>query len=119
LAEARDLCARAKKLLSKEIDPKEHRDENHRKEALAQNNSLEHIAGLWLEVKKSKVTANHAADTWRSLELHIFPKLGKTPIHKITALKTIEVIKPIAAKGSLETVKRLRPTFHFSVLYRS
>ena len=44
---------------------------------------------------------------WPSLELHIFPSLGKVPIHKITAVRAIEVIEPIAAKGSLETVKRL------------
>jgi integrase len=58
-------------------------------------------------VKKSKVSANHALDTWRSLEGHIFPNLGKVPIHKITAVKAIDTIKPIAAKGHLETVKRL------------
>lgn len=58
-------------------------------------------------LKKTTVSENHATDSWRSLELHIFPNLGKVPIHKITAIKTIEVIEPIAAKGSLETVKRL------------
>ena len=68
---------------------------------------MEHIAKKWLDVKKTTVSENHAIDTWRSLELHIFPCLGKVPIHKVTAIKTIEVIEPIAAKGSLETVKRL------------
>jgi integrase len=33
--------------------------------------------------------------------------MGKVPIHKISAVKAIEIIEPIAAKGSLETVKRL------------
>jgi len=45
--------------------------------------------------------------TWRSLELHIFPSLGRVPIHKITAVKTIDIINPIAIKNNLETVKRL------------
>lgn len=58
-------------------------------------------------MKKATVSEGHALDTWRSLELHIFPSLGKVPIHKITAVKTIDIITPIAAKGSLETVKRL------------
>lgn len=46
-------------------------------------------------------------DSWRSLTLHIFPQLGKIPIHKITAVKAIETIEIVALKGSLETVKRL------------
>lgn len=68
---------------------------------------MQHIAAKWLVVKKSKVSEDHATDTWRSLEIHIFPSLGKVPIHKITAVKVIDIIEPIATKGSLETVKRL------------
>jgi integrase len=107
LAEARSKRNEARELLAKDIDPKEHRDEAKRLNDIAHSNTLEHIAEKWLEVKKSTVSVNHATDTWRSLELHIFPILGKVPIHKITAIKTIETIEPIAAKGSLETVKRL------------
>jgi len=107
IAEARSKRATAKELLAKDIDPKEHRDDTSRLSDIAHNNTLEHIAEKWLTIKKTTVSENHAIDTWRSLELHIFPSLGKVPIHKITAIKTIDVIEPIAAKGSLETVKRL------------
>ena len=107
LAEARRKRDTARELLAKDIDPKEHREEKNRLNEIIHSNTLEHIAEKWLEVKKSKVSADHATDTWRSLELHIFPNLGKIPIHKITAVKAIDTINPIAAKGSLETVKRL------------
>ena len=107
LAEARSKRNTARELLAKEIDPQEHRDDASRLNDIAHNNTLEHIAEKWLEVKKTTVSENHATDSWRSLELHIFPNLGKVPIHKVTAIKTIDVIAPIAAKGSLETVKRL------------
>lgn len=107
LADARKARDKAKALLANDIDPKEQRDDERAKEKIAHNNSLEHVASLWMETKRSKVSESHAEDTWRSLELHIFPQLGRTPIHKITAIRTIEIIKPIAAKGSLETVKRL------------
>jgi integrase len=63
------------------------------------------------------VSADHATDTWRSLELHIFPNLGKVPIHKVTAVKAIEIINPIAAKGSLETVKRLCQRLNEIMIY--
>jgi integrase len=60
-----------------------------------------------LEIKKTTITPDHATDTWRSLELHVFPNMGKMPLHKITAIKAIDTLKPVAAKGSLETTKRL------------
>ncbi len=117
LAEARSKRNDAKELLAKEIDPKEHRDETSRLNDVVHNNTLEYIAEKWLEVKKSTVSENHATDTWRSLELHIFPNLGKVPIHKISAVKAIEVIDPIAAKGSLETVKRLCQRLNEIMIY--
>ncbi len=100
----------ARELLAKDIDPKKYRDEQSRLNDIAHNNTLEYIAAKWLEVKKTTVSPDHAIDTWRSLKLHIFPSLGKVPLHKITAAKTIEIIEPIAARGSLETVKRSMPT---------
>ena len=107
LADTRQKRDEARGLLAKDIDPQEHRGEEARLNEIAYSNTLENIAAKWLKVKKTKVSADHAADTWRSLELHIFPYLGQVPIHKVSAVSTIEVIEPIAAKGSLETVKRI------------
>lgn len=107
LAQARKRRDEARALLAQNIDPKEHRDEQNRLTAEAHSNTLETIAHKWLDVKRSKITEGHATDTLRSLELHIFPNLGKLPVHKLTAKKAIETIEPVAAKGSLETVKRL------------
>ncbi len=59
------------------------------------------------EVKKDSVTPDYATDIWRSLKLHIFAHLADMPIKNITAPLVIELLKPIEAKGSLETVKRL------------
>ena len=107
LAEARDKRAESHKLLAKQIDPKDHRDEQSRSSKEAHSKTLEHVAAQWLEIKKGDISAEHATDTWRSLELHVFPNMGKLPLHKITAIKTIDTMKPVAAKGSLETIKRL------------
>jgi integrase len=117
LAEARKKRDDAKALLAKDIDPKEQREEESRIKDVAHRNTLEHVAAKWLEVKKASVSTNHALDTWRSLELHIFPSLGQVPIHKISAVKTIDIINPIAAKGSLETVKRLCQRLNEIMIY--
>ena len=61
----------------------------------------------WFDIKKGDVTPDYAVDIWRSLELHIFPHLSNVPVREITAPQVIELLKPIEAKGSLETVKRI------------
>jgi len=107
LADARKLRNNARELLAKDIDPKEHKDELSRQQQEKLSNTFEQVAANWFQVKKTEVSLDHGKDLWRSLEIHIFPSLGKHPISKITAPLTIDVIKPIAAKGSLETVKRI------------
>jgi len=107
LAQARELAADARKLLAQDIDPQEHREE----QALAQqdlhSNTFFHISEKWFDVKQTKVTPDYAEDIWRSFKLHLFPDLAKRPIHKLKATHVINTLEPIAAKGSLETVKRL------------
>lgn len=107
LADARKKRDEAKSLLAKDIDPKEHRDDVVKRQEEALSNTLKAVATNWFPVKKSKVTPEYAEDIWRSFELHIFPSLGDRPIHTIHATHAIKVLKPVAAKGSLETVKRL------------
>jgi hypothetical protein len=99
IADARKKRDSAKSLLANEIDPQEHRESQRQDHANAHTNTLEHVASHWLELKKSSVSLDHANDTWRSLELHIFPSIGKVPIHKVTAIKTISVMKPLTSKG--------------------
>jgi integrase len=107
LAEARKLRAKAKELLAKDIDPKEHKDNLSRENKERIENTLLNVASKWFEVKRTQISKDYAIDVWRSLELHVFPDLGKYPISEVTAPIAIKTVKPIAEKGSLETVKRL------------
>jgi integrase len=117
LADARDLRTEALSLLAQNIDPQEHKAEQKLKNEHAHQNTLEHVTNQWLEVKSSSVSDDHANDTYRSLEIHIFPWLGKLPIHKINAVQTIETLKPLAARGSLETVKRVAQRINEVMLF--
>ena len=107
LVDARQLRLKARELLAKDIDPKVHKDKLASQQKDLLENTLLIVAAKWFEVKKTEVTPNYANDIWRSLQLHVFPSLGKYPILEITAPLTIKTVKPIAEKGSLETVKRL------------
>ena len=93
--------------LANNTDPLEARIIKDREEKDKLANTLELVAAKWFAVKRTKITEDFAKDVWRSLNSHIFPKLGSHPISRIDAPTVIEVINPVAAKGNLETVKRL------------
>lgn len=107
LAEARKKAIGARELVAKGIDPKDHRDEKIRLEKSTAEHTLLNVAIEWFEVKKHAVTPNYAEDIWCSLERYIFPDFANTPISQITAPNVIKILKPLEAKGTLETVKRL------------
>jgi len=94
-------------LLAKNIDPLEARTAKDREKQTGKTNTLELVAAKWFAVKKTKITSDFSKDVWRSLDSHIFPKLGNNPISQIDAPMVIEAISPVAARGNLETVKRL------------
>lgn len=107
LAEARKLRDKARELIAKDINPKEQKDKDKREQQEKHANTFFHVASNWFEIKKTEIKPDTAKDLWRSLEIHILPTLSNYPISKITAPMVIDELKPIAAKGTLETVKRL------------
>lgn len=107
LAHARQRRDEARKLLAQDIDPQEHRELNRAQQKAEFDNTFQKVAEDWLDVKRPAITENHAKSTWNSLELHIFPEIGNYPISQLTAPKMISILRPIALKGNLETVKRL------------
>jgi integrase len=107
LANARKKSMSARELVAQDIDPKEERNDKLLQDKATTEYTLFNIASEWFELKKDSVTPDYAKDVWRSLEQYIFPSLANTPISKITAPSVISLLRPIEAKGSLETVKRL------------
>lgn len=107
LANARRLSDSYRTLLTQDIDPKHHRDQEQRKKEKANNLTLNKVVSDWFDVKKTKITPRYAGDIIRSLDSHILPRLGNLPIHQITAPLVIECLKPLANTGKLEAVKRV------------
>ncbi|WP_455922480.1 integrase domain-containing protein [Pseudomonas putida] len=107
LANARKKAVEARELLALGIDPKVQRDEVRQTKLAETEHTFEKVAAAWFELKKDSVTKAYAEDIWRSLTLHVFPSMKTTPLSQITAPMVIKILRPIEAKGSLETVKRL------------
>jgi len=107
LANARRATLEANELLAQGIDPQEERKRQQQEYKSVHQHTFSNVAKEWFEIKKDDITPDYAVDIWRSLELHIFPSISKVPVSAITAPQIIDLLKPIEAKGSLETVKRL------------
>ncbi|EGR2323845.1 DUF4102 domain-containing protein [Vibrio alginolyticus] len=107
LAQARKSSLLAKELIAQGIDPQEEQQKKQQEYKEVHEHTFVNVTKEWFEIKKDSVTPDYATDIWRSLELHIFPHLADMPVKSITAPLVIELLKPIEAKGSLETVKRL------------
>ncbi|AIW13336.1 integrase domain-containing protein [Vibrio tubiashii] len=107
LATARKLTMEVQELIALGISPKEHREAKKREQQSISEHTLFNVASQWFELKKDAVTVDYATDIWRSFEMYFFPKFGDTPISELTAPNVIMALRPIEARGNLETVKRL------------
>ena len=87
--------------------PKAQRNDLAQAKLAETEHTFEKVASAWFELKKDSVTPAYAEDIWRSLTLHVFPSMKSTPISEVSAPMVIKILRPIEAKGSLETVKRL------------
>lgn len=107
LLAARKKADELRRLLANGIDPKDHKEEVKRSDLEKNVNTFENIARKWLELKKNSVSIGYHATITDRLEKFIFPKMGSTPVHKINAARTIEIISPLAKSDKLETVKKV------------
>ncbi len=107
LANARKMTLEANELLAQGVDPQEERKRQQQEHKAVHQHTFISVAKEWFELKKDEVTSDYAVDIWRSLELHILPAISGNPVSSITAPQIIKCLKPIEAKGNLETVKRL------------
>lgn len=107
LADARKKKREARELLAKDIDPKSHREEAAALAKEELENTFGKVADKWLILKRQQVKAETANHAWRNLERHVLPELAHIPIQLVKPKMVIDILNPIASKGSLETVKRL------------
>jgi integrase len=107
LKKARKKRDKYRALIAENIDPKDYRREAAAEAQTSQANTLVIQARKWLELKKPAISLNYHNRIEHSLELYIFPKLGKIPIHNINAPDTIRVIQHLADKGRTETILKL------------
>lgn len=107
LQSARAKAKELRSVIADDIDPKDHRENKEQERDRQNNNTFAHVASRWLDLKKSRVKPQHHAKIKERLDKHVIPKMGNTPLHEVTAVKTISILQPLADSEKLETVKKL------------
>ncbi|MCK6427181.1 MAG: tyrosine-type recombinase/integrase [Burkholderiaceae bacterium] len=137
LSLARQKAAEARELLAAGTDPSEVRkearaaaareraeqEEAQRREAakLPPAGSLQAIAGEWLTHRASAWTRGTREKIAASLDRHVFPHIGRTPIGEITPGQVRECVQRIESAGAAEMAgrvfQRLRSVFRYAVAH--
>ncbi len=107
LKEARERRDEARRLLARGINPSEHRKKEKQKLLERQANTFEKIALEWFNSRKNSWSESHASRVYGRLERFILPFLKGKPIAEITPQEILEVIKPIEARNTIETARRV------------
>jgi integrase len=107
IAKARDVRDRYRQQLRDNLDPGVVRKQEQAAARLEAINTFEKIARQWHAVQKPRWSAKHAGQVIGSLELHVFPKLGKISLGGITPPMVLEVIRLVEA-SSIDIAKRVQ-----------
>ncbi|GAB7024742.1 tyrosine-type recombinase/integrase [Salidesulfovibrio brasiliensis] len=102
--EARDDC---RQLLRAGIDPSE---KNTRAAQNAEALTFEQVGREWLDLFSKQWSAKNIKTVTGRLQLHVFPAIGAKPIAEIVPQDILRMIQSIAARGSIETARRVRGT---------
>jgi len=119
LKDARELADANRKLVQQGIDPREHDKQEREKLEQKNRNTLEVVCREWLinHTEVNDITADHAKDMLRSLELHVFPSLGQLPISELTVQSVRDTLQPLVKQGTLEMVRRVVSRLDMAMRY--
>jgi len=107
LAEARDACDTARKLLAGGVDPSAQRQTEKREEALREADCFAAVAREWYGKQATRWTPGHADDVLRRLERNLFPDLGALPIGEITAPELLAAARKVESRGAHDLAHRM------------
>jgi len=127
LKQAREERLEAQKILREGQDPigvrkelKSKRQNKQKSEQLKQKLSFHNVAMEWWERQSGKLTEKHGREIRRTLENHVFPKIGHLQITDIPSKAVKEILLGLESEGKAETAhrihQRIRSVFQYAVM---
>lgn len=108
LSNAREKREEARNQLANEIDPGAHKQQIKRAKIAAANNTFEGVSRAWLRTKQHDLIPSYAGKILMSLEIDVFPVIGRNPVADIKPPEVLAMLRRIEARGALEQLKRIR-----------
>ncbi len=106
LKQAREVHAKARKLVQEEIDPSHERKVRKAAKIAEAANSFENIALDWLS--RQNWSDKHSKMVKGRLKNHILPIIGKRPISEIQPPEILMLCRRLEAMDKIETAHRIR-----------
>ena len=110
LAQARQRCEDARKLVADGVDPSAKRKDDRALKNVKAFHSFEQIAMLWWEHWSSTHNQRYTLSVKTRLQQNVFGALGQLPINEITAKHIADCVKEIGARGATDIAKRAKET---------
>ena len=62
----------------------------------------------WLQIKRGQLSnSKHKIQLENTLSVHVYPAIGQTPVNQLKRVDLVGVVKAVAARGTLETARRV------------
>ena len=106
LKEARLRCEDSRRLLTREIDPSEHRQALKAARAQQASNSFEAVAREWFAKHTPNWTESHSSRLISQLERDVFPWIGGKPVAAVSPSQLLAVVRRVEQRGALEPAHR-------------
>lgn len=110
LAQARQRCEDARKLVADGTDPSTKRKDDRALKNVMSFHSFEQIALQWWGHWASTHNERYTNSVKSRLEKNVFPLLGEKPIKEITAKDIADCVKLIGTRGATDIAKRAKET---------
>jgi integrase len=108
LAAAREARDQARKDLDEGRDPSLEKRIRRAKRASQDATTFEAVAREWHRGRATLWRGRHTAHVLSSLELNVFPALGRVPVREITAPMVLSVLRDIEKRGFNDLAHRVR-----------
>jgi integrase len=109
LADARQRCDEARRLLDQGTDPGSvvSKAARRRVQRQAVENSFEPIAREWLENIRARWTPLHYKDTLARFQTHVFSEIGALSIKEVAPPLLLAMLRKVEATGANETARKI------------
>ncbi|TCP33295.1 phage integrase family protein [Sphingomonas sp. BK235] len=108
LSKARELREDAARTLREGADPAVAKRQRAAEQTAMAGSNFETIAREWHASQKAGWSKRYADIVLNSFVNDVFPRIGKLPIASVTTPLVLEVLRPIEARGAVETAHRVR-----------